>query len=296
MTTSRPTLRPVTLSRLIEVTDYCLNAPRTTVDVEHQFKLTRNRARETVLEAARIGLLTEGTPTTTSSDNHYVTTQRGTTLLKTVQAEEWAEVSRLLAAGSHHYRTYLRTIREAGPVLTDEVLKHLRQCEERENTRYNATAVDILNDWAERLQVVQRNTFTGAVYAPEHTTASEGFPAHLNEAYDSMNHETGVSLQRQYVPIPELREYTCQFARLSRDAFDDALATVAKRNVGTVELIGAPIDTEAKSAPYGIRKISTSDDDGLVTTTQSSERTMQPVILDGKKYYHLTIHDNDITY
>ncbi|MFC7164785.1 hypothetical protein [Halospeciosus flavus] len=56
------------------------------------------------------------------------------------------------------------------------------------------------------------------------------------------------------------------------------------------------MDTTAKDAALGIKQIELADDDGLVTTSQSTQQVMSGVELYDKKYYYLAVHDREITF
>ena len=84
---------------------------------------------------------------------------------------------------------------------------------------------------------------------------------------------------------------------MSRDeVFDDALVRLAQQNIGKVELSGAPIDTGAKDARYGIKTIELAGDEGLVSTDQSSEQVMRGVEQLGKQYYYFAVYDRDLQF
>ena len=84
--------------------------------------------------------------------------------------------------------------------------------------------------------------------------------------------------------------------QLSRNSFDNGLRALAQENDGNIELSGAPRDTGAKEANYGIKEIELSGDDTLVSTSQSTDQVMQGVEQYGKQYYYLTVHDRELTY
>jgi len=56
------------------------------------------------------------------------------------------------------------------------------------------------------------------------------------------------------------------------------------------------MDTGAKDAALGIKQIALADDDGLVSTSQSSQQVMAGVEQFGKQYYYLAVHDREITF
>lgn len=92
--------------------------------------------------------------------------------------------------------------------------------------------------------------------------------------YDGLEETAGVSLRQRYLPIPEFRETFCEQHRCTRDAFNEAIRRFADQNVGRLELSGTPIDTGAKDAKLGIKEMRLGNDDGLVSTTQSTEQVM----------------------
>ena len=153
-----------------------------------------------------------------------------------------------------------------------------------------------LGDWAGRLGVTQRNAFSGEYYIADQGNIPSAFDYALLEVYDDLEETAGVGMRQRYLSIPELREELCSRVGATRDAFDSALDTLAQENAGKLELSGAPVDTGAKEASYGIKTMALSDDDGLVSTAQSTERVMAGIEQFGKQYYYLTVHDRDLTH
>lgn len=289
----RATIRPVTLARLVETTHVCSPGPCSTADVETALDVTHRRARETILEALRINLISENT---SSEDSEYQTTQVGEQFLSAVRDEEWSAVSEILSTRSPHYRAFLDVLDEIAPVELDAILYELEDAEKRAPRSYNQTSVEVLGDWAERLGVIQRNAFTGRYYPITNDEAPENFSYALLATYDALEETAGVSLRQRYLSIPQLREEFCESHLCTRDAFDDALCRLADQNVGHLELSGAPIDTGAKDAELGIKEIEMGGEDGLVTTMQSTEQVMAGVEHFGKQYYYLAVHDRDLSY
>jgi hypothetical protein len=56
------------------------------------------------------------------------------------------------------------------------------------------------------------------------------------------------------------------------------------------------MDTAAKDSALGIKRIALSEEDGLVSTSQSTQQVMAGVEQFSKKYYYLAVHDRDIEY
>lgn len=292
MSSERPTVRPVTLGRLVEVTHLCDDTERDTESIEESLDVTHRRARETLLEAVRIGLLDESDDETP----RYTTTSIGEQFLEAVRGENWADVSSILSTHSPHYGALLEAVEEEEPAPIEALLDQLEEAAEFTPHSYNQTGVEVVGAWAERLGRVNRNAFTGHFYRVERDDVPPNFPYVLLETYDELEEHAGVNLRQRYLSIPRLREELCERLQCPRDAFDEALLDVCSQNVGKLELSGAPMDTEAKESVLGIKRIARADSDGLVSTSQSSQQVMAGVEQYGKDYYYLAVHDRDITY
>lgn len=290
MTAERATIRPVTLSRLVELVHACQRTPQSTENLEETLGVTHRRARETILEALRIGFIDE------SRENTYTPTAVGTEFLTAVLNEEWTTVSRILAAHSPHYRALLSALGTCGPMDGSELLDDLVQSATTTPYAYNQTVVEVVGDWAERLRAVQRNAFTGEYYCVEHDEMSEDFPAVLLDVYDEIEETAGVDLRQRYLSIPRLREHTCQRIGCPRDGFNDALLSLSQQNIGKIELSGAPLDTVAKDSVLGIKRIELADEGSIVSTSQSTDRVMDGVELFDKQYYYAAIYDRNLKF
>lgn len=293
MTAERPTVRPVTLARLVELTSLAEESGYTDTEIATELDVTERRARETVLEALRLGFVAEGS---SDDDAVYRATETGTEFVASVQAERWTAVDDLFRAHSPHYATFTELVEHDGPLVPEEALQVLDARSNEGPYDYNPTSLDVLGDWAQRLGAIQRNAFSGAFYVVEADHVPPAFPEVVVDAVEELEDTAGVNLRQRYLPIPELRETLCEEFGCTRDAFDDALVALAEQNVGRVELSGAPIDTGAKDARYGIKSLQYTEAEGVVSTEQSSEQVMRGVDLLGKTYYYLAIHDADLRF
>lgn len=292
MSSERATVRPVTLARLVEVTFLCTDELTSTEAVETELDVTHRRARETILEAERINLIEE----IDGTDQQYDATKSGEQFIEAIKREEWSTVDEILRTQSPHYVAFLETLHGSDPVPPEKALEALEDRSESTQYEYNETSLDVIGDWAQRLGVIQRNAFTGAFYLIEDDSIPETFPAELISTVNEMESTAGVNLQQRYFSVPQVREHLCEKLGCTRADFDDALVQLAEQNVGRLEFSGAPIDTGAKDARYGIKTMDYADDDGIVTTDQSSEQIMSGVEMLGKQYYYLAIHDEDLTF
>lgn len=293
MSSERATVRPVTLGRLVEVTFLATADRPSDADIEADLAVSHRRAREVILETQRLGLIEEAS---TTSPETYRATATGERFVDATAAEDWTTLDDLLRAQSPHYRQCIDEIERREPVQADDLLQALEARAEESPYQFNQTSIDVLCDWAERLDAVQRNVFTGAIYTLAGETVPETFPELVLETVDAIEETTGATLQQRYIPIPELRETICEELAVPRSAFDDALVRLAEQNVGRLELSGAPIDTAAKDARFGIKELQFSDEDGVVSTDHDVEEVMWGIELDHKQYYYLAIHDEDLAY
>ena len=292
MSEERPTVRPVTLARLVELSHTCASGAKTTEEIETTLDVTHRRARETMLEASRIDLI----ESIEAEDTEYVTTDIGETFVEAIQNERWSAVSDIIETRSPHYKLFLDTLEETHPISLNEVLKELEAASEFSSYSFNQTSIEVVGDWAERLGRIHRNAFSGVYYPVTRTTVPPNFPFVLLTVFDDLESSAGVNLQQRYLSIPELREAVCERTGCTREAFDDGLVELVGQNVGKLELSGAPVDTGAKEARFGIKEIDLADDDGLVTTSQSTDQVMSGVEQFDKHYYYLAVHDRNITY
>ncbi len=292
MSEERPTIRPVNLARIVEIVDLCERRLCSTAKVADSLDVTKRRAREAILESERISLIKEQK----KNQDQYYSTAIGGKFLSAVKDEDWSNVSKLLAVRSPHYGAFLDLFEEHTSVDSDTALELLTEQSEFTPYEYNQTSIDIVGGWAQRLGSIQRNAFTGAFYAVDCDTMPSNFPYILLSVVDELEERTGVNLKQRYLSIPKLREHLCERVGCNRENFDEALVAIAEQNIGRVELSGAPIDTGAKDARYGLKTIDLSSDDGLVSTNQSSEQVMRGVEQFGKQYYYFAVFDRDLQF
>lgn len=292
MNDERATVRPVTLSRLVELTHACEDDGRTIETLESALDVSHRRARETVLEALRISLLEEATG---DENDIYTTTSVGQAFLQAIRSEKWSQVSSILTTHSPHYGAFLEALKNVEPADHETLLEELEQQQQYTPYSFNQTGIEVVGDWAERLGRIQRHAFTGRYYLAGESTIPPNFHFILLDVYDELEQTAGVDLRQRYLSIPQLRESICERIGCTRSAFDDGLLDLCKQNVGKLELSGAPMDTAAKEATLGIKQIAVADDGPLVSTSQSTQRVMSGVKLLNKQYYYLAVHDREIT-
>jgi len=282
----RKTIRPVTLSRIVETVDIChQHAAVDASTIQNTLDLSERRTSEIIAELTRLSLIQQ--------DDHLSLTATGTQFYDAVQQEDWHGLHDILYQTSPHYQIFIDLLQnrtEQTGYTEQQLLSALNETDH--SLRFNKTGVSLLADWGERLQAIQRNVFENRYYSVQTTEAPNRFVAVLQDTYDEMEVTRGLGMRQRYISIPKLREHVCESLRLSRDAFDDSLIAIAQKNVGRMELSGAPLDTQAKESQFGIKTIQRSTEDEVVTTAMTSDRVLSGITMpDGKTYYYLTIFE-----
>jgi hypothetical protein len=280
----RPTIRPVTLKRIIELVNFSLeNASKSVSDFQNKFDLSENRAKSIVAESRRLDLIKE---------DSLEVTEQGEVFNTAASNSEWKKLNRILEMNSPHYSSYLEILEKTDEALTkEEILERLQAGSEE--LKYNKTGFSVLSDWGERLGITQRNVFTEKYYKVKEEQEISSPAEKIEKNYEYLQSEAGLNLKQRYVSIPELRETFCEEYRLPRDIFDQFLTALHKANIGKMELSGAPLDTQAKKSDISIKRMEKAEDGGITTTKMSSDQILRGLQLEnGKVYYYLAIFDS----
>lgn len=280
----RETLRPVTLKRIIEVTNLCPSESTATIsDLKNSLDISENRTKEAVSEMERTSLLE-------NDDNKLRLTEPGNRLQEGYESEDWSEVHSVLYDNSPHYHIFidqLESNEKKHGLTADELLEELKG--QREGLRFNKTGLDVITDWGERLGAIQRNVFEERYYTVLNPR-DQSFVEVLQAEYSDMDVERGIGMNTRHVSIPEIRERVCERMRMTRGNFDQRLTEMYLENIGKMELSGAPIDTQAKDSRYGIKTIEKVEEAGIATSDMNTDRVLDGISLDdGKMYYYLAI-------
>jgi len=281
MNDERATIRPVTIARLVEAVDACKDAAISIETIGDVLDTSDRRATEVTAEAARIGLLEQ----LNRNPAEYRISNLGKNFLYAIREEDWRQVSELLSEHSPHYAVIREELRETGPATQTTLLERLG--ERQTEYTFNETGVDIVCDWGERLGDLQRHAFSGRYYVVEtRERLDTEFHSVLLSEYDELNGSVGLDVQQRYVSVARLRECVCERLRCTRDVFDDTLVALVESNIGKLELTGAPRDTTAKDAALGIKRIQLSENGGVVTTVQSTDRVLRGIEYRNRQYYY----------
>ena len=284
----RPTLRPVTIGRLVEVVDLSRKSKISTREVADSLGVTSRRAREVLQEANRIGLVEQSQ---SGQSDVYSQSPVGSKFIQSVLSEKWSQASRILEENSPHYDACLKGIRSEGPIRSQELINHLNDINDEYS--FNETGMTISLNWAERLDSVQRNAFSGHYYQAKKGLNTDQLLRGTITTYHELDESTGIGLRQKFVSIPRLREYTCQRTKSPRDLFNSGLRKLASANVGRVELTGAPLDTGAKEAEFSVKQIELDGTGAAISTEQSTDPIQSGVKIASKQHYYIAIHAND---
>lgn len=118
----------------------------------------------------------------------------------------------------------------------------------------NNVVLGFLLDWGERLRAITENKLSKPprLYIPDRKLPQKQYKL-LKATYSEL---AGKGLgEKYYLPIPLLREYSCEFLRIQRRMFDHMLANLHKNKSNYVTLIGAPETTIALEGARSIKRI-----------------------------------------
>lgn len=277
----RQTMRPVNLGRVVE-TCYLAerHSPISDQILIENLNVSQRRAREILLETFRMNLLQEDI-------DGYRISENGKSMLQAIRTNDWRAIH-FIMLNYPFYSLYYEAIKKIGPVTIEEIIQYFTESA----IHINKAMADVLGDWTERIGSVQRNVFNGRYYAISDEKCS--ITPDLLTFYDNLNRTVGLSLRQRYVEIPLLRETVCEALRISRDLFDRCLIDLYKRNIGIVELSGAPETTHAKISRKKVKSVVFSEMPDWITMKLTSDQYLLGIQMGQKKYYYLAIHGRDL--
>lgn len=281
----RKTIRPVTLSRIIEMLGICQEDRKIREeDARQKLKVSKNRLKEIMNEMKRISLI--------EAKGDISLTSTGEKVWDNFLNENWKRIHEILFEYSPHYHTFIKTLEELNGEtgLTEKEL--LKELSDEDELKFNKTSISLLTDWAERLNIIQRNVFENRFYRVG-LSNDLSFVEALKEEYSNLEHRRGLNLRERYISIPKLRERVCEKLSITRDKFDRLLVEIYMENIGNMELSGAPLDTQAKESRLAIKSMEKDDKNDLPKSKMSSERVLRGVEMnDGRVYYYISIFEN----
>ena len=275
---TRKSMRVIKLSRVVETCHYALKENRiNTKRLATILNVKPRRAVEILKEVTRMSLLVEENST-------YRPNKNCKEFLQKVEDEDWFGVHKIMLSYPYYASFYNKLKVQSNSKTTQEILSMLKE----DTVYFNQVTVDNLCDWCERLEVVQRNVLTGKYYAIGNTI--KNFKNVFMHVYNSLNVTIGLGMQQRYVEIPKMREIICEELKISRKLFDRSFKKFYLKNIGTIELSGAPFTTHAKKTQKKVKKTLISNMHEKFTTILSSEKYLDGINVNGKAYYYAAYH------
>jgi len=277
----RQTMRPVSLSRVVE-TAYFAETTRafSKQELATFLKSSEKRGKEVADEIVNIGLLEK-------NEDQYNETKKGSKFLNYVRTNNWSGIHNLMMEYIF-YQTFFTLLQSIEPSTPEEILT----CLQSSPVQFNQASRDVLCDWGERIGSVQRNIFTDQYFTL--IDSDVPFIPTFLEVYQSLNIQTGLSLRQRYVEIPKVREYMCQALRISREDFDTQFVELCLKNIGRIELAGAPVTTHAKKSAKKVKNMQFLEFSDKITMKLSSNQFLNGVKIGQKAYYYVAYHGGEL--
>ncbi len=277
----RLTMRPVSLSRVVETAFFAEKTKKfTNQELAGFLKSSERRAREVSEETVNIGLLKK-------EETTYLPTERCAVFLENIRKNNWKGIHEQMLEYSF-YQSFYTNLPSIEPATPEEILKSLSSS----TIPFNEASRQVLCDWGERIGSLQRNIFTNQYF----TIADSEIilaPAFL-ETYQLLNVKTGLSLRQRYVEIPRIREYVCQNLRISREIFDLRFLELCMKNIGKIELAGAPVTTHAKKSAKKVKSVHFLELPDTITMKLSSNQFLNGLTVGKKSYYFVAYHGGEL--
>ncbi|MFA4859717.1 hypothetical protein [Methanoregula sp.] len=277
----RLTMRPVTLSRVVETLYFAeMTRAFSKQELTTFLKSSEERGKDVADEIVNIGLLEK-------DGTQYYETKKGSEFLDDIRTNNWISIHNLMMDYSF-YQTFFTQLQSIEPSTPEEILT----CLQSSPVHFNQASCDVLCDWGERIGSIQRNIFTNQYFTITELSSSI-IPAFL-DSYQSLNIKTGLSLRQRYVEIPKIREYICQNMRISRDSFDSRFIQLCMKNIGKIELAGAPVTTHAKRSANKVKNVHFLELPDKITMKLSSNQYLNGLNVGPKSYYYVAYHGGEL--
>ncbi len=277
----RKSMRPITLGRIIEVAFLAVQNENITPEMIHEkCDVSIRRAKEIMNGMVEMNLLDFEEGSTSKNDSCIQ-------LVEAVRSGSWSGVHSIMMQYPF-YEEFYNIIQSKGPINPESALEQLRSS----SLTFNNASIEVLSDWLERIGSIQKNVFTNNYYVVK--TLKEPFLPHFLEIYNHLNTKAGITLRKRYVEIPKIRESLCEYLSISRTTFDTTFKKIYEKNIGVMELSGAPITTTAKVTKKRIKHIAFSEIPDRITMDLSSDRVLQGIEIGNKKYYYIAVHEGEI--
>ncbi|MEM2111845.1 MAG: hypothetical protein QXX08_08220 [Candidatus Bathyarchaeia archaeon] len=281
----RTSIRPVTLRRIIETIDLSIKDGYVNSSaLAAKLKTTRRRAQEILLEAERMKFLEHKNGNFTPNKNTYE-------FIEAFEREDWEKMHTLLFSNYSFYRKFMEAF-ERNMLYSSFTKSDLLKILANDSIlNFNATAIDVLCDWAERLSIIQRNLYTNKYYLANNANDFTNFISFLQATYEELNLKPRPGLKQKYVEIAKLREYVCEKLKIKRETFDLLFVNIFKKSYGKMELCGAPITSVTKKNPFSLKKVKKGLKDSILSPQFICLKESKGIEIDGKEYRYVAIFE-----
>ena len=285
MNKKRASMRPVTLKRIIEVCNLALRHPIVNEKlIMQELKTSMARAKELLFEMERMKLIKKHVKGFSANKNTIM-------FVEAFENEDWKAFHEYFMRNYSFYRQFINLLRvhinEERGLLISEMKKEAKI----KQLQLNQTIIEVLQNWGERLGVLQRHLYTKRFYLlEEETPGLDEFKDVVQSSYQFLNTVRGLGLKLTYVEIPRLREEVCEKMKIARETFDILFRRLYRESIGIIELSGAPTITVAKKSPISIRKIKASKKDNILAPYLDLAKERKGLEISGKTYYYVALH------
>jgi len=273
------TMRPVSLKRIIEVCSISINNVK--IDefmISEKLDVSYRRSREIIKELINLKLLT-------SFENYYIKNENTAYLINAFKKEEWKKISNYLYKNNKLYSEFILYLKK------NEYRTGIDIMELKNTLKYNTTITELLINWSERLNIIQKNVYKNTYYYVHNKMQdTKLFRDSLFKNYKILNKKIGIDHKLIYIEIPKLREQVCEDLKIKRNIFDKLLISTYYQHISKIELTGAPMITSAKISPSGIKDMKISKINQILSSKINYEKERKGLVIQGKNYWYIAIH------
>jgi len=280
----RKTIRPVTIRRIIEICGIVEKQKVNVKTVSEILNLSISRSREILLESERMGLLTRTEKIWTANKNTE-------NFLRYYKENQWHKIHEYFLKNYIFYKEFIQLLerhkKEEKGRSINEIVKETAES----NSNLNQTAIEVLADWCQRLGVIQRHLYTGRLYLieKEKICTEKEFLSTLIKIY---REKTCSKWHRKtFLEIPLAREELCERLKIARSVFDKLMKQIYLKNIGKIELSGAPIITHSKKSPLSEKKMVYEEENALISPRFKLKKEREGLTIGRKFHYYLAIHE-----
>ena len=281
--TTRKTIRPVTLRRVVEICSLASISKGIDVLVASQkLGVSNSRAEEIVLEVEKMGLLTR-------FEKNHLPNDKTAQFLGYFENEKWERIHDYFLKNYIFYQDFIFVLESH---INDEkvlTIDEIKIDSANRQLSLNQTAVEVVSDWCDRLGIIQRHLYNRRLYLARMKPELQTFKNALAKHYQEVSR---TRLRRGiFVEIPMIREDLCERLKIARKVFDELLRAVYLENVGRMELSGAPIITLAKKSPLSEKKIIRNGKAAILSPKYEIQKDREGLLVGQKTYYYMAMHE-----